>query len=177
MCSAQLLSSEMETKMVRRECIASIVDILSAANSDDKEDNLRRIKEEFNLKKSWSSGTVLKELIARRRQLDIELGRKKKKKKEEERPLGGSEPGLKLGGSEPRLKRVKVQLTKLPSIAIANSSRTSQTSAKQLLKKSPPTLVAVLCKGKTKKADTLAEKVRKRVTWWDGYKNTALVNM
>ena len=166
MCSAQLLSSEMETKMVRRECIASIVDILSAANSDDKEDNLRRIKEEFNLKKSWSSGTVLKELIARRRQLDIELGRKKKK--EEERPLGGSEP---------RLKRVKVQLTKLPSIAIANSSRTSQTSAKQLLKKSPPTLVAVLCKGKTKKADTLAEKVRKRVTWWDGYKNKDFVNM
>ena len=168
MCSAQLLSSEMETKMVRRECIASIIDILSAANSDDKEDNLRRIKEEFNLKKSWSSGTVLKELIARRRQLDIELGRKKKKKKEEERPLGGSEP---------RLKRVKVQLTKLPSIAIANVSRTSQTSAKQLLKKSPPTLVAVLCKGKTKKADTLAEKVRKRVTWWDGYKNKDFVNM
>ena len=176
MCSVQLLSStEMETKMVRRECIASIIDILSAANSDDKEDNLRRIKEEFNLKKSWSSGTVLKELIARRRQLDIELGRKKKE--EEERPLGGSEPGLKLGGSEPRLKRVKVQLTKLPSIAIANSSRTSQTSAKQLLKKSPPTLVAVLCKGKTKKADTLAEKVRKRVTWWDGYKNIDFVNM
>ena len=165
MCSAELLSSEMETKMVRRECIASIIDILSAANSDDKEDNLRRIKEEFNLKKSWSSGTVLKELIARRRQLDIELGRKKK---EEERPLGGSEP---------RLKRVKVQLTKLPSIAIANVSRTSQTSAKQLLKKSPPTLVAVLCKGKTKKADTLAEKVRKRVTWWDGYRNKDFVNM
>ena len=81
MCSAELLSSEMETKMVRRECIASIIDILSAANSDDKEDNLRRIKEEFNLKKSWSSGTVLKELIARRRQLDIELGGRRRRRR------------------------------------------------------------------------------------------------
>ena len=91
--------------------------------------------------------------------------------------LGGPKEKLKLGESKQKLKQVKVQLTKLPSIAIANSSRTSQTSAKQLLKKSPPTLVAVLCKGKTKKADTLAEKVRKRVTWWDGYKNKDFVNM
>ena len=172
MCSAaQMPLREMETKMVRRECIASIIDILSAANSDDKEENLRRIKEEFNLKMSWSSSTVLKRLIALRRQLDIELGRKERM---------SLPKNLTLGDSEPKLKQVKVQLAKLPSILTAKFSTTSSTekSATQLLKKSPPTLVAVLCKGKEKKKmpHNLGEKARKSVTWWDGYKNETLVN-
>ena len=172
MCSAQLLSREMEAKMVRRECIASIIDILTAANSDDNENNLRRIKEEFNLKMSSSSFTVLKKLIAMRRQLDTELGRK------ERRWRGGSVPKkIPLVVSELKLKPVKVRVAKLPSSFIANLSRTSltQTSATQELKKSPPTFVAVLCKGKVtmKKPHNLVEKVRKRVTWWDGYNKLA----
>ena len=173
MCSAQLLSQEMEAKMVRRECIASIIDILTAANSDDNENNLRRIKEEFNLKMSCSSFAVLKKLIAMRRQLDTELGRK------ERRWRGGGSVSKKVpfAVSELKLKPVKVRVAKLPSIFIANLSRTSlaQTSATQVLKKSPPTFVAVLCKGKVtmKKPHNLVEKVRKSVTWWDGYNKLA----
>ena len=173
MRSTQLLSREMETKMMRRECIASIIDILSAANSDEKENNLSRIKEEFNLKMSCSSVTVLKKLITMRRQLESELGRKERRWTKASMPKKVS-----LVVSEPKLKPVKVHMTKLPSIFIANLPRTSsaQTSATQVLKKSPPTFVTVLCKGKakTKKPNNLVQKARKRVTWWDGYKNEAI---
>ena len=165
-----MLSMEMETKMMRRECIASIIDILSVANSDEKENNLRRIKEEFDLKMSCSSVTVLKKLIAMRRLLDSELGRKERRWTKASLPRK-----VAVVVSEPKLKPVKVHITKLPSIFIANLPRTSsaQTSATQVLKKSPPTFVTVLCKGKvkTKKPNNLVQKVRKRVTWWDGYKN------
>ena len=153
-----------EPKMVRRECIASIIDLLSDVNTDeDKEENLRRIKVEFNLKMNWSSATVLKHLIAMRRQLDIELGRKKKEVKIDSKVPLASEP--KLGGRSkvPKLKRVKVQVAKLSSnfLKFLKLSRTSQVSATGL-KKSPPTLVALLYKGQTKKPVT--EKARKRVT-------------
>ena len=165
-----------ESKMVRRECIASIIDLLSDINTDeDKEENLRRIKVEFKLKMNWSSATVLKHLIAMRRKLDIELGRKKK----ESKVLFANASEPKLGGRSkvPKLKPVKVQVAKLSSnfLKFLKLSRTPQASATRL-KKSPPTLVALLCKGKTKKP--VNEKARKRVTWWDGYnKNKALQNM
>ena len=67
--------------MVKRECIASIIDILSSNNEEDKEENLKRIKEEFHLKKSLSSAGVLKKLIEMRRELDGALGRRKERKK------------------------------------------------------------------------------------------------
>ena len=66
---------------MRRECIASIIDILSSNKEEDKEENLKRIKEEFHLKKSLSSAGVLKKLIEMRRELDGALGRRKERKK------------------------------------------------------------------------------------------------
>ena len=73
--------SPIESMLVKRECIASIIDILSSNNEEDKEENLKRIKEGFHLKKGLSSAGVLKKLIEMRRELDGALGRRKEKKK------------------------------------------------------------------------------------------------
>ena len=179
MCPTKNL--EMETKMMKRECIASIIDILSANHSEDKEGNLRRIKEEFVMNESWSSGKVLKKLIEMRRQLDTELGRKRwrgiRQQEAKVKLESGGEPTLKPSsqgpngrlGSRPKLKLARVHLERLPStfmttfpkVSLAQETQTSTTQ----LKKSPHTLVAVLCKGKKQQ--------RLRVTWWDGYQSEA----
>ena len=183
MCPTKNL--EIETKMMRRECIASIIDILSANHSEDKEGNLRRIKEEFVMNESWTSGKVLKKLIEKRRQLDSELGRWRGSRQQEAKvKLGsGGEPTLKPSsqgpngrlGSRPKLKLARVHLERLPStfmttfpkVSLAQETQTSTTQ----LKKSPHTLVALLCKRKTKTKKQ--QRLRKRVTWWDGYQSEA----
>ena len=185
MCPTKNL--EIETKMMRRECIASIIDILSANHSEDKEGNLRRIKEEFVMNESWSSGKVLKKLIEMRRQLDTELGRKRwrgiRQQEAKVKLESGGEPTLKPSsqgpngrlGSRPKLKLARVHLERLPStfmttfpkVSLAQETQTSTTQ----LKKFPHTLVALLCKGKTKTKKQ--QRLRKRVTWWDGYQSEA----
>ena len=134
------------------------------------------------MNESWTSGKVLKKLIEMRRQLDTELGRKRwRGSKQAKVKLGSGEPTLKPSsqgpngrlGSRPKLKLARVHLERLPStfmttfpkVSLAQETQTSTTQ----LKKSPHTLVALLCKGKPKKQ----QRLRKRVTWWDGYQSEA----
>ena len=182
--------------MVKRECIASIIDILSSNNEEEKEENLKRIKEEFHLKKSLSSAGVLKKLVEMRKELDGELGRRKARRKwqggkkeevEESRGQKGPPevPKTELPGSnlptiqepEARLRSVKVHLTKLPPTFTSSSpslNPVSEISATRVSKKSPLSLVAALYKRKTKVTKEQQKlKAKKKVTWWDGYQNDA----
>ena len=116
--------------MVKRECIASIIDIFSSNNEEDKDENLKRIKEEFHLKKSLSLAGVLKKLIDMRRELDGELGRRKarrrwqggkKEKVDESRLQGGKkkeeeEEESKGPQGHPEVARIQLPGSYLPTI-------------------------------------------------------------
>ena len=63
----------METKAIQRECISNIIDILKTSSRAEKENNLRKIKEELEFKITYSEDTVLRKLKRILKKIDNEI--------------------------------------------------------------------------------------------------------
>ena len=63
----------METKAIQRECISNIIDILKTSTQSEKENNLRKIKEELEFKITFSEDSVLRKLKRILKKIDREI--------------------------------------------------------------------------------------------------------
>ena len=91
------ISSEMERKSIRRECLATIINILVTSSAQEVEDNLTKIKTEMEMEMDNSKDFVMKKLSGMKRALDKEI-----------KELS-SQPSAKV-------RRVKVAVEKLSSV-------------------------------------------------------------
>ena len=62
-----------ENKIIRRDCIASIIDIINTNPLPEKKDNLKKIKRELMFKMAWTANTVLNKLEGILRSIDKEI--------------------------------------------------------------------------------------------------------